>query len=596
MRIFSQIMSVALAGMMVVPATVLARADLWVHPRAEQFDPSRHYRDSEGNLYFREENDLGGKVEISFYSESEADIRVDLGTDIVGRAQATGGSLVPVLLYDRNGDGLADQRIKGLIDGSVAVFSRAPLTIHEAETGRWQLGVLYSAGDSGIRELDGRYLASVAGRDSRVAILPPPARANVVEPEPKLPEVGAMLHPPGLVVYKHREGTPFDLAGFEEGPTRYLENFDLLTRAEDGDDWTLTGDRGRLVTHLDEENLFFIRTEGDFDLDVVWGDLAFERFMAETMNTPADGKGCYASTNSELENEDGSRAEPPHRLLYCPKLAFAVFDAPPGYQIGLSAVEDDAVYEYTEASTSPRDNVRLYVQEIYPRSPSSRATGSVGQNVAAGFKDAGGDLKDAFRHLVVGSNERDIHTGRVGYRPSPIVAPFRATWKLLRLQPIGAIRELLAGGETAVQVGADLVSAVDNAVLNPLIQGTVGIAASPGAANVAGDWVGALMQAAVKNLPFGERSNGVIDLRATWYHDRAFDPVRFTRTDTQLNIDRAMTILTWSTLNAIRIHNRSSSSGGGSSSDGGNGGVIPGDLPGELPGDGVPQTPGPPLP
>jgi hypothetical protein len=159
-----------------------------------------------------------------------------------------------------------------------------------------------------------------------------------------------------------------------------------------------------------------------------------------------------------------------------------------------------------------------------------------------------------------------------------------------------AIRELLAGGETAVQVGADLVSAVDNAVLNPLIQGTVGVAASPGAANVAGDWVGALMQAAVKNLPFGERSNGVIDLRATWYHDRAFDPVRFTRTDTQLNIDRAMTILTWSTLNAIRIHNRSSSSGGGSSSDGGNGGVIPGDLPGELPGDGVPQTPGPPLP
>ncbi len=97
----------------------------------------------------------------------------------------------------------------------------------------------------------------------------------------------------------------------------------------------------------------------------------------------------------------------------------------------------------------------------------------------------------------------------------------------------------------------------------------------------------------MKNLPFGERSNGVLDLRGAWYHDRAFDPVLYTRTDTQLNIDRTMTILTWSTLNAIRLHNRSS--GGGGSSDGG-GGVAPRDFPGNLPGDGIPETPGPLLP
>ena len=239
------------------------------------------------------------------------------------------------------------------------------------------------------------------------------------------------------------------------------------------------------------------------------------------------------------------------------------------------------------------DNIRLYVQEIHPRSPSSRATGSVGGNVMTGFRDAGADVKDAFRNLVTGTRLRDIHTRREAYRPSPIVAPFRAVWKLVRLQPIGAIRELLAGGESVVQSAADLVSAVHNAVLNPLIQGTAGVVASPTSADAVGDWLGALLQSVVKNLPFGERSNGVLDLRGAWYHDRAFEPVLYTRTDTQLNIDRTMTILTWSALNAIRLHNEGSSSGGGSS-DGG--GAFPGDLPGDLPGDGAPQTPGPLLP
>ena len=567
MRLPSQILSAFLVAALIVPAPVLS-ADIWIHPRGETFDPARHYRDPDGNLFYREENDIGGTVHIRFVSDREANVRVELGTELAKWAEATGGSLVPFLLLDRNGDGLADQKVRGRMKGTEAVFERAPLTVREAETGRWQVGIQYATGRSGVSELDGRYLASVAGHEARMAIVVPPARASA-PPAPTLPEVGAPAHPPGLVIYKHREGTPFELDAFGESPSRYLENFDLLTRAHDDDDWTMTENRGRLVTHLDEESLFYVRTEGGYDLDVLWGDLAFERFFGEVLETPPDAKGCYLSSNSELRNEDGSHATPPHRLLYCPKLALAVFDAPPGYQIGLTAAADDAVYEFTEASTSVPDNIRLYVQEIHPRSPSARATGSVGGNVMAGFRDAGADVKDAFRNLGTGTRLRDIHTGREAYRPSPIVAPFRASWKLVRLQPIGAIRELLAGGESAVQFGADLVSALDNAVLNPLIQGTAGVVASPRSADAAGDRLGALLQAVVKNIPFGERSNGVLDLRGAWYHDRAFDPVLYTRTDTQLNIDRTMTILTWSTLNAIRLHNRSSSSGGGGSSDGG---------------------------
>ena len=122
--------------------------------------------------------------------------------------------------------------------------------------------------------------------------------------------------------------TPLDTGSIRFGadgnlyafPCTGIERIDLLTRAQDDDDWTMTRERGRLVTHLGEENLFYVRTEGDYDLEVLWGDLAFERFFGEVLETPPDPKGCYLSSNSELRNEDGSPATPPHRLLYCPKL------------------------------------------------------------------------------------------------------------------------------------------------------------------------------------------------------------------------------------------------------------------------------------
>jgi hypothetical protein len=160
---------------------------------------------------------------------------------------------------------------------------------------------------------------------------------------------------------------------------------------------------------------------------------------------------------------------------------------------------------------------------------------------------------------------------------------------------------LFTGAESAVAAGADVVSALNNAAVSPAFQLTVGLA-SLGAANVATDTVGTTAQMVMKNLPLGERSNGVIDPRGTWYHNRAFEPPRYTRTDTQLNADRAMTIIDLAAINAIHLHNSDNNghaAGDGNGNGGGNGGggvvnPLGGDGPG-LGGDGTPEAPGGPI-
>jgi hypothetical protein len=139
--------------------------------------------------------------------------------------------------------------------------------------------------------------------------------------------------------------------------------------------------------------------------------------------------------------------------------------------------------------------------------------------------------------------------------------------------------------ESGIQAGADLVSATSNALINPLIQAGVGMAASPDTADTVGDWTGAVLQALVKNLPMGERSNGVLDPRGAWFHDRGFEPHRYTRTDTQLNIDRTFTLIDWIGMRAISIHNRNGCNGPC--------GVEPEPEPIPLPGDFTPETPWP---
>ncbi|MEE8557698.1 MAG: hypothetical protein V3T14_07415 [Myxococcota bacterium] len=593
MQLLTQLFVAILIGSLIVPLPLLARGrgthSLWVHPSGETFDPTRHYRDAEGNLFYLEENNVGGPVGAVHFG-AKGKVRVDLGLELLARAERSAGALVPVFLYDSDADGIIDRTQRGHMEAERAVFDLSRIPSFDPQTTRWQLGVRYAAGETGDAALDGRYLASVDGRNARITVEAVTAKraAPVQAQEPELPPVSAARPTPGLVVLRHREGTPFDLAGFVDQPARYIEHFETLTRKADGDAWTMEGDRGRVVTELDREDLLLVRTEDGFQLEVTWAGVPFERFLKELLEVPMDRQGCYVSLNSGLKNPDGSPATPPHRLMLCPQDSLALFDAPAGYEIGFAALRDGAVFEYAEASTSVADNVRLYVREIYPRQPSSRATGRVGGNVVAGFRDAGADLRDAFRHAFTGTEETHLHLGVRSYRPSPIVAPPRALWQLVRGRPLQALGELFEGAASAIQVGADVAGAIHNTVVTTFLQGTVGTTRSPASADTAGDWLGALTQSVIKNLPFGERSSGVLDPRSIWQNDRAFEPMRHTRTDTQLNIDRTMTLLDFGTLNAVRIHNRSSSSAGG-------GGDSPAkDIGLPLPGDGVPEAPGPP--
>jgi len=535
-----------------------AELDLWIHPRGESYDPARHYRDAEGELYYRPENDLGRALGVvTIESVGGRIVKVELGSDLLEVVEGTNGELRPVLLYDSDGDGRVDRTLRGRIEEQQAIFDSPELSDLNLRRIHWQIGVRYAAGTSGQMDLDRRYLASVTSEQADV----------VYRGMDELPEVGAGPFPAGLVILKHQEGRDFDLAEFARHPGQYVEDFDPLTRQADDDDWTVEGDTGRLITHFEREDLLLVRTEGGFDLQIEWGDMPFNEFIEGELGLPKNGDGCYSSLHNGHTEGQEAPVEIPNRLVYCPAASVALFDAPDGYEIGLTAFRGPDPHERTEASTSVRDNVRLYVSEIYPRRPSRRATGSVGGNIRAGFSDAGADLKDALRHGVMGGQERNIHTGRVEYRPSILTAPPRALVKLVKLQPLAALDELVKGVDGAMRAGADVVSAVDNSVVNVTLQSTVGTALSPESADTAGDYFGAVTQALAKNLPFGERSLDSVSPVAAWRHDRAFAPAGYTRTDTQMNIDRVATIVDLAALGAIRRHN--DDSGGGAAADSG---------------------------
>jgi hypothetical protein len=370
---------------------------------------------------------------------------------------------------------------------------------------------------------------------------------------------------------EHGHGTPFDFATFTRDPKPFAVGFDALTPAEDDDDWTVEEDgEGTLRTHFEEENLFLVHTVEGRTLDILWGDMPLIEFLDERLAVEPNSRGCYSSLDSQLVGGDGVHQPLPHRLLYCPQDSLALFDVPPGYQIFLSAKQGDEVLATTEASTTILDNVRLYAHEVYPRSPYQRATGKVWGNVRAGFADAGHDLVDVARHAVIGTYRTNVHTGQTHYRPSPLTAVPLALWDLVRLKPVNALGKVVVGAFSAVRVAADVVSATNNGVVNPLLQSTIGAAGSTGAADSAGHWFGALTQAAAKNLPFSERSADALNPASLWYHNRAFVPSEYTRTDTQLNIDRVLTIANIFATYAVIDH--IDDGGGGSDSGRSNGG------------------------
>jgi uncharacterized membrane protein YgcG len=579
--------------------------DLWIHPRGDAYDPQRHYKDLAGELYYHAENDIArGLGTVSVHGGSPPRVTADLGADLWEFVERNSGSLRPVLHFDSDGDGRVDRTLRGRIEGRGARFDSPELAEVDWRHGRWQLGIVYRAGTGGLPRLDGRYLASVDSRGAKVEF-------------PRVEELAQVGAGPdaGLVIFKHREGAPIDLADFARNPARYLADFDELTRAEDADDWSVERTKGRLRTHFDREDLLLVRTTGEAVLDVEWGDMPLIAFFEKRLGVRPDADGCYSTLESALVGDDRRHAAVPHRLLYCPEDSLALFDAPDGYQIFLSARVGSEAIERTMAGTSILDNVRLYAREIYQRSPRTRATGTVSGNLRTGFADAGRDVVDMGRHLVTGTWRRNLHTGQMQHRSSALAAVPVFLWKLARLKPVAAAGELFEGVQSGIQVAADGVSAVNNAVVNPLLQTTAGVAVSPGvqsgiqvaadgvsavnnavvnpllqttagvavspgAADTACHWFGALTQAAAQNLPASERASDALNPFSLWFHNRAFSPVAYTRTDTQLNIDRAFTIANIVGLNAILAkggggNSRGSSGGNSGSGSGGSSGSSP---------------------
>ncbi|MFQ5696787.1 MAG: hypothetical protein ACE5IL_00695 [Myxococcota bacterium] len=393
-----------------------------------------------------------------------------------------------------------------------------------------------------------------------------------------LPGVSAApgeARPTALALWRQRDAESFDRSDFLEHPLRYAESFERLTEAPDPDPWTQHGMEGSLRTRPGRRNLFLARARRG-RLEVALGDLGATRWLDSVFGARADDDGCW-------QTPEGARA----MLLYCPALDVAMVQVPDGYEVALSAGGDTPeTRERVHLSGTVLDNVNLYVREVYPRHPSARATGSVWGNIRAGLSDARRDGVDAVRHLALGTSEVHMHTGVRRPRPSVLAGLPRTLAMAMTGDVFAALSEARQTGEGAVQVAADLVSAVDNALLTPILQ--LALATDPGArsADTIGDWLGALMQSAVKNLPLGERSNGVIDLRDSWFHDRGWEPARYTRTDTQLFIDRAMTVLEFGAVRTAFALNRQA---GGAQ---GGGGGLPTPL-GDFPGDGVFEAPFP---
>ena len=396
------------------------------------------------------------------------------------------------------------------------------------------MGIRYEAGREGVGVPT---TAAISRRSTERC-------AHVLFPRvDELPPVSAAPVPAGLVIFEHREGKPFDLAAMARQPGLYMADFDELTPAPDADDWTVEQkSRGRLRTHLDDEELFLVRTRGDATLAVVWGDMPLEQYLRERLAVSPDADGCLSSMESQpagRRRRARARAEP-HPVLP------AGVDGPLRRAARLS---DRALGHAGRAVArahrsehhDPRQPAPLRPPGLPAQSEHALHRRRVAGNLRASFADSGQDVLDMGRHLVTGTTRENIHTGQLEKRTSLLAAVPMLVIGVARLEPVQGGKDFVEGIQSGVQVAADAVSATNNAVINPLLQITLGLA-SPDAADDAGHFTGAVTQAWAKNLPGSERSMDALNPLSLWYHNRAFKPTAYTRTDTQLNIDRLVSI------------------------------------------------------
>jgi hypothetical protein len=229
---------------------------------------------------------------------------------------------------------------------------------------------------------------------------------------------------------------------------------------------------------------------------------------------------------------------------------------------------------------------------VYPRSPKNREGGTVGQRVVASLRDSGEDVREMGRHLITGTTRTNLHTGQQERRTSLLMAVPALVVGLVKLEPVLGGKDFVEGVSSGVQVAADAASAANNAVVTPLLQTTVGLV-SPEAADEAGHVTGAVTQAWAQNLPVSERSLDALNPTSLWLHNRAFEPTGYTRTDTQLNIDRLISVANWLGFYELTAGNSDNTDGGGNGNGGGGGGGGGNGGGGGGAGPGGPLSPGP---
>lgn len=320
----------------------------------------------------------------------------------------------------------------------------------------------------------------------------------------------------------------------DDGATAYI----ALTPEGDSDELSAQNGRGTLQTDYTSRKSGQYRQkvydvslspsmkEKEFKLKVTVNGRPVEQFLEEVFGVKPSQDGIY----SNILNPEAH-----FHYYWNPGDNHFVGALPPSYHIRFVATDGQSVNSI-ETGTSVLNQLVQYVKEINPDNASDRNTNNLLDNIALGWRYAGRNLEYFLRSLTIGYRTVDIHSGKlISHRgtldslvklvPDLLQGEFRTTLTNLSRIPGGI-----------VDAWGYLLSAISNSIINSVTHLTVGFA-SPSAASYATDAVGTLLQIHAKNLPFGERSIGVLSPRTYIDWRCAHCTPSYTGTPLQKSID-----------------------------------------------------------
>ena len=391
--------------------------------------------------------------------------------------------------------------------------------------------------------------------------------------------------PAGLVILKHREGAALDFAAFSTRTrTPFLGDFDELTRREGRRRLDHQGPaRGSLRTHFDRAGLLHRprRRQRAARHRVGRRPPRPSSSRSATCSSSRGPDGCYNSLDSRVvgDRRRAAGAAQPHPLLpRGERRRLRRARRLPDLPLRPARLRGGGDHGGEHLRARQRAPLRRRDLAAEPEAPA--ATGTIGGNVVAGFAAAGDDVA---RHGPPAL--RDRHRAHRPAHRADAEAHFHAAlahrgWAMRRLastgQPVEAFGEILVGAFSAVHGGRRRRERRSpTRCVNPLLQSTVGLA-STGGRGQHGALGGrlhpgrgpepALLRALGGRLQPDRRLAAQPGLR---------DRSGYTRTDTQLNIDRVMTLANIFAIRAIVL----SSGNGAEATVGAGGNAGTGDTP-----------------